>query len=59
MHLFSQCDVTNLRPHPGTTILFCAIKENPWRKNCRLRSRVLSPWRRSKAASRTLRGCAK
>ncbi|TGP44734.1 hypothetical protein EN871_09080 [bacterium M00.F.Ca.ET.228.01.1.1] len=25
------------RPHPGTTILFCAIKENPRRKNCRVR----------------------
>ncbi|NKJ50755.1 hypothetical protein CIC12_29345 [Burkholderia sp. SG-MS1] len=31
----SQRDVMKLRPHPGTTILFCAIKENPRRKNCR------------------------
>ncbi|NUX54809.1 hypothetical protein FSB65_15420 [Paraburkholderia sp. JPY418] len=30
----SQCDVMKLRTHPGTTILFCAIKENPRRKNC-------------------------
>jgi hypothetical protein len=32
-----------LRPHPGTTILFCAIKENPRRKNCRLRIKLVQP----------------
>jgi hypothetical protein len=36
MDWLSQCDVMKLRPHPGTTILVCAIKENPRRKNCRL-----------------------
>ncbi|OWJ63412.1 hypothetical protein BWU74_03230 [Paraburkholderia caledonica] len=30
----SHRGVTKQRPHPGTTILFCAIKENPRRKNC-------------------------
>ncbi|WP_454871382.1 hypothetical protein [Paraburkholderia xenovorans] len=32
MNRLSQRDVMKLRPHPGTTILFCAIKENPRRK---------------------------
>jgi hypothetical protein len=32
MDLPSQCDVMKLRPYPGTTILFCAIKENPTKK---------------------------
>ncbi|ACD14882.1 hypothetical protein Bphyt_0457 [Paraburkholderia phytofirmans PsJN] len=36
MDRLSQRDVMKLRPHPGTTILFCAIKENPRRKNCRV-----------------------
>ncbi|EIF28794.1 hypothetical protein BCh11DRAFT_04215 [Burkholderia sp. Ch1-1] len=35
MNRLSQRDVMKLRPHPGTTILFCAIKENPRRKICR------------------------
>jgi hypothetical protein len=30
----SQSDVMKLPPHPGTTELFGAIKENPRRKNC-------------------------
>ncbi|MBC8750011.1 hypothetical protein F6X42_26510 [Paraburkholderia sp. WC7.3b] len=30
----SQCDVMKQRTHPGTPILFCAIKENPRGKNC-------------------------
>ena len=47
MDLFSQRDVTNLRPHPGTTILFCAIKENPRRNNCRLRIRARSSRRKA------------
>lgn len=43
---FSQCGVMKLRPHPGTTILFCAIKENPRRKNCRVRIRACwAAWR--------------
>jgi hypothetical protein len=36
MDRLSQRDVMKLRPHPGTTILFCAIKENPRRKNFRV-----------------------
>ncbi|NIF53246.1 hypothetical protein F3J19_14235 [Burkholderia sp. Ax-1724] len=34
----SQGDVMKQRTHPGTTILFCAIKENPRRRNCRTRA---------------------
>jgi hypothetical protein len=30
----AQSDVMKLPPHPGTTNLFGAIKENPRRKNC-------------------------
>ena len=36
MDRLSQRDVMKLRPHPGTTILFCAIEENPRRKKCRV-----------------------
>jgi hypothetical protein len=34
MDRLSQRDVMKLQPHPGTTILFCAIKENPRTINC-------------------------
>jgi hypothetical protein len=43
MKKLSQRDVMKLRPHPGTTILFCAIKENPRRKNCSWLFRSLRP----------------
>ncbi|PMS31424.1 hypothetical protein C0Z16_10725 [Paraburkholderia rhynchosiae] len=43
----SHRDVMKLRPHLGTTILFCAIKENPRRKNCRV-----PPARRAPGAGR-------
>jgi hypothetical protein len=48
MKKLSQRDVMKLRPHPGTTILFCAIKENPRRKNCRTLFASMKPrpaWR--------------
>ncbi|AXE91115.1 hypothetical protein CUJ90_01145 [Paraburkholderia terricola] len=44
-----------LRPHPGTTILFCAIKENPRRKNCRARLGLMRAgrrWSRRRPAAR-------
>jgi hypothetical protein len=43
MDRLSQRDVMKLRPHPGTTILFCAIKENPRRKICRASIGHLGP----------------
>jgi hypothetical protein len=43
MERLSQCDVMKLRPHPGTTILFCAIKENPRRKICRTLFQAMRP----------------
>ncbi|KAA1015071.1 hypothetical protein FVF58_03875 [Paraburkholderia panacisoli] len=43
----SQRDVMKLRPYPGTTILFCAIKENPRRKICVLSQGAYFLWLRA------------